>query len=174
MNPIYARIKDLRIKNRYSQTDMAARLELNQTSYGKLERGETQLTIERLEQLANIFSITPKELMFPEEPGEVIERQRGKELLEKLETQIELLQKEVQVADRQRKVDQEYIEIATQQHSLLVELFAHMDTENIRQIQDTLRAVAQDKGQDNRRDIALLRLLNLINEGQEVKKQKAN
>lgn len=50
-------IKKLRIDNNLSQNDVAGLLHMAQTAYGKLERGESHLTIERLYDLAAIFKL---------------------------------------------------------------------------------------------------------------------
>jgi transcriptional regulator with XRE-family HTH domain len=60
---VYKTIRDIRTKKGYSQEFMADKLGMNQSSYGKLERGGTQLTIERLEQIADIFEIDIHELL---------------------------------------------------------------------------------------------------------------
>ena len=55
MNKVYEAIKKLRTSKGYSQEYMANKLEITQGSYGKLERGETSLTIERLNEVANLL-----------------------------------------------------------------------------------------------------------------------
>ena len=42
---------------------MAEKMHLSPNSYGKLERGETKLTLDKLEQIANIFDMDIVELI---------------------------------------------------------------------------------------------------------------
>jgi transcriptional regulator with XRE-family HTH domain len=42
---------------------MSETLGINQSAYGKLERGVTQITIERLEQIARIFKISITDIL---------------------------------------------------------------------------------------------------------------
>jgi len=57
-NTICKNIRNLRKKYNYSQEDMAVRLNIEQNSYSRMERGETKLDIERLHQIAGIFNIS--------------------------------------------------------------------------------------------------------------------
>ena len=51
-------IRQLREKNDWSQEDMAERVGLSKNGYAKIERGETNLNLERLEQIANLFDLS--------------------------------------------------------------------------------------------------------------------
>ena len=57
------KIRLLREKNHLTQEDMANRLQLSTNGYANIERGETKLTFERLEQIAEIFDIDVTELV---------------------------------------------------------------------------------------------------------------
>lgn len=57
------KIRLLREKNHLTQEDMANRLQLSTNGYANIERGETKLTFERLEQIAQIFDIDVTELV---------------------------------------------------------------------------------------------------------------
>jgi transcriptional regulator with XRE-family HTH domain len=63
MNKIYENIKAIRKSKNISQADIADKLGMYPANYGKLENGLTQLTIERLEQLAGIFGMTVIEIL---------------------------------------------------------------------------------------------------------------
>ncbi|MGX2967516.1 helix-turn-helix domain-containing protein [Ursidibacter sp. B-7004-1] len=63
MAKINERIRLLREEHLFSQEQMAEKMQLSPNSYGKLERGETKLTLEKLEQIANIFDIDIVELI---------------------------------------------------------------------------------------------------------------
>lgn len=51
------KIRVLRVNKGYSQEYMANRLEISQNAYSKIERHQTDLTIKRLRQIANVFEI---------------------------------------------------------------------------------------------------------------------
>lgn len=61
------RIKQLREEHHLSQEQVAEKMGISPNSYGKLERGETKLTLEKLEQIANIFDMDIVELINTEE-----------------------------------------------------------------------------------------------------------
>lgn len=63
MNKIYENIKAIRQAKGLTQTYLAEKVGIAINNYGKLERGEIQLTIERLEQLAGIFGMTVIKIM---------------------------------------------------------------------------------------------------------------
>lgn len=63
MTKINERIRILREGHLFSQEQMAEKMHLSPNSYGKLERGETKLTLDKLEQIANIFDMDIVELI---------------------------------------------------------------------------------------------------------------
>lgn len=63
MENLHRRIKELRISKELTQRDMAKHLDVSQTSYQKIEIGQTSLTIDRLKQIANIFEMNFFELL---------------------------------------------------------------------------------------------------------------
>lgn len=56
-------IRQLREKHDLTQEQMAEKIGMTKNGYAKMERGETQLKIERLEQIANIFNVDVRELL---------------------------------------------------------------------------------------------------------------
>ncbi len=58
MTNIYSNIKKLREKKGFSQQQMADRLCIVVSGYGKIERGHTHVTFERLMQIADIFQMS--------------------------------------------------------------------------------------------------------------------
>ena len=62
MIEVYQAIKELRIAKGYSQTQMAKKLNISQGSYGRVERGETPLTIERLNEVAKLLDASVEEI----------------------------------------------------------------------------------------------------------------
>lgn len=63
------RIKTLREENAFSQEQMAEKLHMSASAYAKLERGETNLNLHKLEQIANIFNIDILELLHSRDNG---------------------------------------------------------------------------------------------------------
>jgi transcriptional regulator with XRE-family HTH domain len=57
------KIKQLRVIKQWSRQQVADKLELSVTSYGSIERGETDMCIMRLAQLAEIFEVTLPDLL---------------------------------------------------------------------------------------------------------------
>ena len=52
------KIKELRIKSKYSQQEIAKYLNTSQSNYSKYELGTTQINIDTLIQLANFFHVS--------------------------------------------------------------------------------------------------------------------
>jgi transcriptional regulator with XRE-family HTH domain len=53
-------IRLIRNLKRLSQEEVAEQLNMSVQAYGKLERNETAISVERLDQLAAIFKLTPE------------------------------------------------------------------------------------------------------------------
>ena len=58
-----ARIKDLRIKQGYSQEELAGKCDLHRTYISDIERGERNVSIENVERISNALDIDPSELL---------------------------------------------------------------------------------------------------------------
>ena len=56
-------IQRIRNERRISQAEMAEKLGIAQNNYGKIERGITELTVERLYKIAEILGSSPAELL---------------------------------------------------------------------------------------------------------------
>ena len=63
MEKVYINLKMMRVKSKFSMAEMADKLDINQSSYFQLEKGETKLTIERLYEIAGIFKVSVFELL---------------------------------------------------------------------------------------------------------------
>jgi len=61
---ILENIKSIRLSKGYSQDYMASKLGIAQNNYGKLERGEINLNITRISQIAKIFDLFPEDVIF--------------------------------------------------------------------------------------------------------------
>lgn len=67
----YDKIRTFREQKQLTQEDVAERLFMSVSGHSKIERGETRLNMERLEQIANILDIDILELISKSE-GNVI------------------------------------------------------------------------------------------------------
>ena len=63
MNTIGEKIRLERLKNNYSQEYMAFMLNISQPAYSKLERNETDISLSRIYEIAEIFKINAFVLM---------------------------------------------------------------------------------------------------------------
>lgn len=61
---LHERIKLLRLMKNYTQKYMADELGLDVTNYSRLERGESAITIERLQKIAAILDTKSNSLLF--------------------------------------------------------------------------------------------------------------
>ncbi len=73
----HEKIRLMRELNKWSQEDMAEKLAMSAGGYAKIERGETQLNIARLEQLAQIFRIDMWDLLKSGNNGMVLQINEG-------------------------------------------------------------------------------------------------
>lgn len=53
----------MREKNKLSQEEVAEKLNMSPSGYAKIERGETKLYLEKLEQIAQVFNIDMTDLI---------------------------------------------------------------------------------------------------------------
>ena len=60
---IYKKIKAMRVLKGWSQEDIAGRLGMAVNSYSKIERGETDVNLSRLAQIADIMEIDLSQLL---------------------------------------------------------------------------------------------------------------
>lgn len=56
-------IRKIRELKSYSQEYVAGKLDLSVRAYSKIENGETQLTINRLNQISEILEVTPQQVL---------------------------------------------------------------------------------------------------------------
>ncbi len=78
-NPIGNKIKSLRIEHGMNQKDLAEKLNITQSAYSRLERGETKPDIERLIKLGEIYDVEPTDLIANKE-GNTINFQENKHI----------------------------------------------------------------------------------------------
>lgn len=65
-------IRDMREDRQLTQADMAEKLSMSVTGYAKLERGESQIRVERLQQIAQVLEANVEELMAGSSDGVVV------------------------------------------------------------------------------------------------------
>lgn len=73
----HEKIRLMRELHKWSQEDMAEKLAMSAGGYAKIERGETQLNIPRLEQLAAIFKVDMWDLLKSGNSGLVLQITEG-------------------------------------------------------------------------------------------------
>ena len=66
---VHDTIRTIRELNQWTQEDMAEKLDISVNGYSKIERGKSKLTLEKLEQIANIFNINVSDLYSAKEKG---------------------------------------------------------------------------------------------------------
>jgi len=57
------KLRLLRTEKGLRQEDMAEKLSLSVSAYAKLERGETDITLSRIEQIAGLYGLKPMEII---------------------------------------------------------------------------------------------------------------
>jgi transcriptional regulator with XRE-family HTH domain len=60
---VHEKIRLVRQLKGWSQEDVASKLEMSQNGYGSIERGETDVNLSRLEQIAELFGIKLSDLL---------------------------------------------------------------------------------------------------------------
>lgn len=58
------KLRLLRVEKGWSQENMADTLGLSYNGYAKIERGETDISLSRIEQIANVFRVSALSLIF--------------------------------------------------------------------------------------------------------------
>lgn len=56
-------IQDTRVDKHMTQREVAEKLNISEAAYSKIERGATQVSVERLIQIANVFEVSPADLI---------------------------------------------------------------------------------------------------------------
>lgn len=90
------KIRTLREIKNWSQEEMANRLAMSKSGYAKLERGESKLHINRLEQIAKIFNIDVMELINTNHVGSVLSLFSGDNSSQSIYYGSEMLQAEIE------------------------------------------------------------------------------
>ena len=73
----HEKIRLMRELNKWSQEDMAEKLSMSAGGYAKIERGDVQLNIHRLQQIAAIFNVNMWDLLQSGKNGVVVQINEG-------------------------------------------------------------------------------------------------
>ncbi|MDR1718014.1 MAG: helix-turn-helix domain-containing protein [Prevotella sp.] len=90
MKTIYDTLLKLRKKKGKTQAELAEYLSLDSSSYGKLERGETDITLTKLEQLAQYYNMSVVDLISYPDKYINVKQVINAEIEEKVSLTIEL------------------------------------------------------------------------------------
>ncbi len=68
---VIEKIRTLRLSKGYSQEYIASRIGIETVNYGRIERGQAKLTVERLLKICEILEVSPSDL-FDEKQNQVL------------------------------------------------------------------------------------------------------
>ena len=60
---VHDKIRVMREINQWSQEEMAEKLSMSPNGYAKIERGQSSINLDKLQQIANVFNIDMGELI---------------------------------------------------------------------------------------------------------------
>ena len=64
------KIKIMREMNQWTQEEVAEKLGMSTTGYAKIERGQTNVSVEKLKQIAQVFNLKVEDLFELRQKGE--------------------------------------------------------------------------------------------------------
>ena len=99
MKVLAKNIRTLRHQYNWSQEDVARRLGISIPAFSKIETGITDVNLSRIEQIANIFGVSPVKLLADEEE---LNEEPQQQLLD--EVRQKLLEREEEIHALQKKV----------------------------------------------------------------------
>lgn len=123
------KIRTLREAQKITQEEFAEKLSMSASGYSKIERGETQLSINRLQQIADILSVSIFDLM--PNSGGIIQTLNGayhfngtfnqygdttKQEIEKLQLKIEHLKQILEQKDKEIEIQKELLSLYKNKH----------------------------------------------------------
>lgn len=103
MSKVYDSIKAIRVSKSLKQEEVAQKLGMAQSNYARMEKGLTQITVDRLEQLAEVFEMSVAAIL-SYETGEALDNGDVSyyiELCRKYEKQIETYKKRIEEAEQE-------------------------------------------------------------------------
>lgn len=120
------KIKIMREMNQWTQEEVAEKLGMSTTGYAKIERGQTNVSVEKLKQIAQIFNVNVAQLLddnerfvlftnvdnysnysnyFGANEKLAIENEKLKELLSAKENEIEALKKVIALLEKKAQLN---------------------------------------------------------------------
>ena len=63
MKHVIRNIRKMRLDRELSQENIAFNLQISQSSYAKMEAGQSKLSVDRLYQIASFFKVSAEELL---------------------------------------------------------------------------------------------------------------
>lgn len=108
---LYEKVRELRKAGGFNQSYMANNLGLSQKAYSKIECGETQLTLERLEEIASLLGYNRLQIItldvavilgkqpMPNDVVNYVPIDLVKKLFDNYELKIKLLEEELKIAN---------------------------------------------------------------------------
>ncbi|MEE1946178.1 helix-turn-helix transcriptional regulator [Pedobacter sp. KR3-3] len=69
MHEVASTIRKIREQKNYTQDYLAAKLDISQNAYSKIELGYSKITLDRLFQIAVILEVEVMQLLYPEKAG---------------------------------------------------------------------------------------------------------
>ncbi|QHV99529.1 helix-turn-helix domain-containing protein [Spirosoma endbachense] len=100
---IEEKIRLQRLQRGLSQENMADLLNLSTTAYGDIERGKTELTLSRLNQIASVLALSPLVLLSDEAiPAQVVEQKNEQDIAHELATLNLIVEKQQVELDKLR------------------------------------------------------------------------
>ncbi len=110
MTEIGNRIKEIRKSKGLSQGAVASQLGVSQATYGKIEKNSAQLSIDKLDKMAQILGVSGAELLgWPQASGSSASAQQLEELQLAHDENKKVMQKLLQSKDEQIEVLKELI-----------------------------------------------------------------
>lgn len=99
MNKVYANIKAIRLEKGLTQEDVAEKLGLAPSNYGRVERGLTEITIDRLEKLGEVFEMSVNAILKYDQENPIDYKDDIEyyfKLSQKLQTKVDKLKQELE------------------------------------------------------------------------------
>jgi transcriptional regulator with XRE-family HTH domain len=116
-----------------TQENMANELNISKNSYMKIESNEVNITLERLEQIAKIFKISPLQLLALGEghtvTGNTQSNENGTNILLSIGADNQIIL-ELEKLKVQQKADKEHIEHLIEQNNSLKEIITLLKSQN--------------------------------------------
>lgn len=122
----FEKIKVMREMNQWTQEEVAEKLGMSTTGYAKIERGQTNVSVEKLKQIAQIFNINVAQLLDDDERFVIcsigdnhsnysnyfssneklsLENEKLKQLLSAKESEIEALKKVIALLENAKQTE---------------------------------------------------------------------